>query len=264
VRRDRAELRELAPIVCSGTSLSTRIGPATLRELFESAKTTEEWRSVEVELSALSITESAGGVNAGDRRAIFSLIRGLRPKSVLEVGTHIGASTVHVVAALRPDAHAADPPKMTTVDIVDVNDERTMPWRQLGSTYSPREMITRMDAVGWVRFITGRSLDYLANCPQTFDFIFLDGDHAAKTVYQEIPAALRLLNPGGVILLHDYFPNLRPLWSNGAVIHGPWLATERLRSEGAAIRVLPFGELPWPTKLNSRVSSLALVVGASV
>jgi len=59
------------------------------------------------------------------------------------------------------------------------------------------------------------SLDYLAGCAQTFDFIFLDGDHAARTVYQEVPAALRLLNSGGVILLHDYFPNLRPLWSNG-------------------------------------------------
>jgi len=81
-------------------------------------------------------------------------------------------------------------------------------------------------------------------------------------VYREIPVALRLLNPGGVILLHDYFPDVKPLWSNGVVIRGPFAATERLKAEGARIEVLPLSELPWPTKLGSSVTSLALLVGA--
>jgi hypothetical protein len=124
-------------------------------------------------------------------------------------------------------------------------------------------MISKLGAASWVRFVTAPSLDYFRQCTERFDFIFLDGDHTARTVYQEVPAALRLLNPGGVVLLHDYFPMARPLWSNGVVIPGPWVATERLRSEGTRIRVLPFGELPWPTKENSRISSLALLVGES-
>jgi len=33
-----------------------------------------------------------GGVNAGDRRAIYSIILYLRPQKVLEVGTHLGAT----------------------------------------------------------------------------------------------------------------------------------------------------------------------------
>ena len=89
----------------------------------------------------------------------------------------------------------------------------------------------------------------------------LDGDHAPSAVYQELPAALRVLQSDGVILLHDYFPALKPLWSDGAVIRGPWLAIERLRSEGAKIKAIPLGELPWHTKLGSRRTSLALVVG---
>jgi hypothetical protein len=151
---------------------------------------------------------------------------------------------------------------MTTVDVVDVNDEVAGPWKTRHSTYSPRAMVSMMGAAEWVTFVTAASLDYLGRCTERFDFIFLDGNHSARTVYREVPAALRLLNPNGILLLHDYFPGGRPLWSDGVVIRGPWLAIERLCSEGAPIRIVPFGELPWPTKERSRVSSLALLVGS--
>ena len=34
------------------------------------------------------------------------------------------------------------------------------------------------------------------------------------TVYREVPLALGLLKPGGIILLHDFYPGARPLWSD--------------------------------------------------
>jgi len=37
------------------------------------------------------------------------------------------------------------------------------------------------------------------------------------------------------------------------------LATQRLKLEGADFNVVPFGELPWMTKFDSKVSSLALL-----
>jgi predicted O-methyltransferase YrrM len=116
-----------------------------------------------------------------------------------------------------------------------------------------------------ISFVTSDSLVYLASSSERYDLIFLDGDHAPSAVYSEIPAALSMLRSGGVILLHDYFPALEPLWPDGKVIQGPWLAVERLRSEGAKIKAIPLGELPWPTKLGSRKTSLALLVreGAS-
>lgn len=100
----------------------------------------------------------------------------------------------------------------------------------------------------------------MEKCEQRFDFIFLDGDHAAKTVYREVSAALKLLNPGGVILLHDYFNDLKPLWSNNILLAGPYLGVRRIREEGVPVRVIPLGQLPWPTKLGSNVTSLALLV----
>jgi predicted O-methyltransferase YrrM len=261
-QKERLRLGALGATPLEIGALARGITAARLQEILASPAIAAEWNAVEPELRALAITDRSGGVNPGDRRAIFHLLRGLRARSVLEVGTHIGASTVHAVAALRL-TRGEDPAgiSLTTVDISDVNDPVGRPWIKHGSTYAPREMVAKMGAEGWVSFVTSPSLLFLSTCEQRFDLVFLDGDHAADTVYREIPAALRVLRPGGVILLHDYFPGGAPLWSNGVVLPGPWLATERLRAEGAPIRILPLGELPWPTKLNSSVTSLALLVG---
>lgn len=97
-----------------------------------------------------------------------------------------------------------------------------------------------------------------------FDLIFLDGDHSAAAVYREIPLALGLLRPGGVILLHDYFPDGRPLWGNGEPILGPFKGARKHMRDGAGFDVIPLGRLEWPTKLGSNVTSLALVVRRAI
>jgi predicted O-methyltransferase YrrM len=94
---------------------------------------------------------------------------------------------------------------------------------------------------------------------EPYDLIFLDGDHRLKTVVAESPAALRRLRPGGFLLLHDFFPGLRPLWPDGKVIEGPQLAVRRLQRAGWRIDVRPLGDLPWPTKLGTARTSLALL-----
>ena len=120
-------------------------------------------------------------------------------------------------------------------------------------------MLARLDCAETVEFVTAPSLDYLAGRKAEFDFIFLDGDHRAHVVYREIPLALDALRPSGCLLLHDYHPDLRPVWSDGHVVHGPYLAVERLRRECGGLAALPLGALPWETKLRSNVTCLALL-----
>lgn len=86
---------------------------------------------------------------------------------------------------------------------------------------------------------------------QRFDFVFLDGDHGARTVYEELSAALPLLHEGGAILLHDYCPKAKPLFPEDVIIPGPFRAMARICKENRAIDVLPLGVLPWPTKLGT-------------
>ncbi len=194
-----------------------------------------------------------GGVNPGDRRAISAIVAHRLPETVLEIGTHVGSSTLTLAATLD---HIGS--RIKTVDIADVNDARTRPWARYGAPHSPAEIVRGLAPV---EFFVDSSLSYLADTDERYDFIFLDGDHSAATVYQELPLALSRLRRGGVILMHDYFPQGRRLWDEGELILGPFLAVRRLLKEGWPINVLPLGELPWPTKLGRNVTSLALVLG---
>jgi predicted O-methyltransferase YrrM len=261
IRHGIKELQRIQRAKCDVKYLKS-INEVDLKELFSSHQVEMEWDDIQKRIKQFGIPDGTDGVNPGDRRAIYYLIRGFKPTSVLEIGTHIGASTIHIAAALSQNQISEDTkqPTLVSVDIRDVNDLISKPWLKYGAKHSPIEMINKMELEYSVDFVTDTSLDYFAKCERKYDFVFLDGDHAVKTVYQEIPAALKLLNKDGLILLHDYFPNLEPLWSNGSVIPGPFLATERLKDEGVNLVVLPLGELPWPTKLQSNITSLALLL----
>jgi predicted O-methyltransferase YrrM len=258
--REEKGLRASPPARCNTENLR-KVGTLPLPEIFESPSIESKWNESRAKLDAFSIPDGTGGVNPGDRRAVYYLTSALKPLSVLEIGTHIGASTVNIASALAMNqASEQRNATLATVDISDVNSITAEPWLKYGSKRSPSERINSLGLQSLVEFVTETSLDYAARCNRKFDFIFLDGDHEAKTVYSEIPMALNLLNPNGVILLHDYFPNLKPLWSDGWAAPGPFLATDRLRAEGANISVLPLGALPWPTKLQSNITSLALLL----
>jgi len=263
VAREQDDLAQVPTIACDGSPLTRDMNAERLRTIFAQTQLAQEWEQVAQSMVPLKITDQAGGVNPGDRRAIFYLVRYLQAKSILEVGTHIGASTVHLAAALQRNQapRPGVPHRLVTVDIQDVNDPATRPWIGFGSTYAPQEMLAQLGLAGLVTFVTQPSLEFFPACRERFDLIFLDGSHAARTVYQEVPAALRLLNPGGLILLHDCFPDLRPLWSDGRVNPGPWLGIQRLRAEGAGLVIVPLGQLPWTTKLGTSVTSLALLAG---
>jgi predicted O-methyltransferase YrrM len=213
------------------------------------------WKLVAGRVEAGGLTHNMGGVNPGDRRAICALVAHLRPTKVLEVGTHIGSSTLVLAATL-----AGTGARITTVDVLNVNDPQTRPWERYGARQSPADLV-RDEAP--VSFVTGSSLAFLSGTSDQYDLIFLDGDHTAATVYRELPLALSRLAPGGVILMHDYFPGGRRLWRDGELILGPYLAVKRLIDDGAPIQDVPLGELPWPTKLGGNMTSLAAILATS-
>ena len=173
---------------------------------------------------------------------------------MLEIGTHVGTSTLSIAQALKSVSPTAN---LTTVDIRDVNDPRE--WRKHGLVMSPRDYAGRIGSLDRIRFEATASVAFMRQAKPGFDFIFLDGDHQAATVYREISAALALLSPRGAILLHDYYPDGRPLFADGVRITGPYRAVRRIQGECPGLAVHPLGALPWPTKQRSNVTSLALL-----
>jgi predicted O-methyltransferase YrrM len=248
--------REKAPSARNLTSLA----PDDVRRILDSADIAKEWTAYAPRLSELCQIEDGktGGVNPGDRRALFYLVRAFQPARVLEIGTHVGASTLYIGAALTRGGWEQTP-HLVSVDLEDVNDSSHSCWRQVGLAKSPKQMVDELNATVEIRFVTDDSRHFFATTKETFDFIFLDGDHAAETAYEDILGSLDVVNKNGLIVLHDYFPGGHPLWSDGSGLRGPFTAAEKVRASGVAIKVIPLGSLPWPTKLGSHVTSLALI-----
>jgi predicted O-methyltransferase YrrM len=260
IRREMKELSRIRRLECDVENLRPR-STIDLGGLFDSHEIEMRWAQSSKRLDAFAIPERRGGLNLSDRKAIYYLVSKLNPSSVLEIGTHIGASTLHIASALSANqAKDGREAKLVSVDIRDVNSLATKPWLTHGARQSPSEMIREIGYEPFVDFVTDSSLSYFAKCKRRFDLIFLDGDHSAATVYQEIPAALSRLNQNGVIVLHDYLPELKPLWSDVPVIPGPFLATERLVKEGANLVLLPI-RLPWPSTMQAYATSLSFLLG---
>jgi predicted O-methyltransferase YrrM len=202
--------------------------------------------------------EISEGVNPGDRRALYHLIAHFKPRRVLEIGTHVGASTLHISSAIR---RFVDGGALTTVDILDVNGPKGA-WKSLGLPCPPSGYLSRLGLDAIVSFVTGPALNELRGEPR-YDFIFLDGDHSPEAVYREISAGLKILNPNGLILLHDFYPGGKSLTPDGDVICGPSMAAERIKLETRDVTFLSLGNLPWETKAGGNATSLALVARSS-
>jgi Methyltransferase domain len=111
-----------------------------------------------------------------------------------------------------------------------------------------------------VTLVKNSLLQCLAGCTDCFDLVFLDGENTAANVYQEMSLALKVLNKDGVILLHDYFPKNRALSAGNSPRVGPYIPLSRVRKKSPQIKVISLGELPWPTKLGTSKTTLALVM----
>lgn len=256
--RDKSQLSSLQALSFKEQNLRS-LDKTTIDEILNDTHSNEAWDETRNAIAAIfGDSDKYGGVNPGDRQALYKLLHGIKPQSVLEVGTHIGASTLYIARALKAQNPSA---KVTTVDILDVN-APDGPWQSVGLDHTPKQFAEKLDCANQIEFVKSPCVNYMRSTEQKFDFVFLDGDHSASSVYQEISAALDILAPGGIILMHDYYPDGQVMYTDGTAITGPYLAVERIKSENETIRVLPLGALPWPTKQGSHMTSLAVLTKA--
>ena len=199
----------------------------------------------------------SGGVNPGDIRAIHYLITEFKPIRILEIGTHIGNSLISMALAA---SYCNNEFNITTVDIKDVNDQNIKPWTKSNSKYSPYELLKQFELEHKVTFKKSDSVSFLKSSTSKYDFIFLDGSHHADIIYDEIMYVSNLIEDDCIILLHDYFPDGKPIWNESSKISGPYLAFEKIKNNNQNdIDVLPLRNLPWKTKYNSNKTSLAIL-----
>lgn len=113
------------------------------------------------------------------------LLKQLKAKNVLEIGTAIGFSASLMAETLGEDAH------ITTIDRFPVMIEKA------------KSNFKKMGLTDRVTLLEGEAAELLQTLEGPYDFIFMD---SAKSKYITfLPECLRLLKPGGVLMVDDIF-----------------------------------------------------------
>ena len=249
------------PVMAADVAPLPRAAEISFPDMLRGDGIADGWEKAKTSIN--EIFEDVPGSHAIDpdsRRAIYHLIRRLQPRSVLEIGTNRGASTLHAAMAMREYRNVGRPPRLVTVDLFDVNNPATVEAKRYRISTPPRKMLARLDCADVVEFSIARSTDYLNGRETEFDFILLDHAPAADIAYRDIVLAIRALRPSGQVLIHSYFPDGKSLGTAERVNSDSYLAVRRLRREGARLVALPLGTLPWPTEPGgSNLTSLALL-----
>jgi predicted O-methyltransferase YrrM len=113
-------------------------------------------------------------------RLLKMLVKMIRPRTVLEIGTYSGYSALSMAEGLDEGA------MLHTFEINDEQEEFTRPWLE-GSPYADK-----------IRFYIGDALQLLPPMGLTFDLAFIDADKRLYREYYEM--VLPMLRPGGFIL----------------------------------------------------------------
>ena len=113
-------------------------------------------------------------------RLLRMLVRMIRPKNILEVGTFSGYSAISMAEGLDEDGH------LYTFEINDEQEPFTRPW------------IESSDVADKITFIIGDAVTEAPRLGIEFDMAFIDGN---KRTYRECyEMVLSVLRPGGFIL----------------------------------------------------------------
>ncbi len=142
---------------------------------------------------------------------LHSLIRNLRPRVIVEVGTFCSVSTHWMAAALHEMGgngviHAFD----------DFGPIYKGPWRDAemasGRMEWVQERLSKAGLLDRVIFHPGDSVTQILAARQELErcggvqFAFIDGDHTVGGALQDLWAVEPVLNTGGYVMLHDTFP----------------------------------------------------------
>ena len=128
---------------------------------------------------------------------LYRMVRHLRPRRVLEIGTQTGASAVTMALAFRDNGITTD---ITCVDPF-------YPTGDNDGSASLGEWYSNVFASGLkpgIQLLLTTSQAILPELGRRFDLAFVDGSHHYVDVRADLLMTLALLQPGGYLIAHDY------------------------------------------------------------
>lgn len=133
---------------------------------------------------------------------IESLITMISAKNILELGTHTGRTTLHMLRAIVGIEGA----RVTSIDARPTHD---------------REFFDQPEIAKHFRHITGWTPDVLSQLKgEVFNFVFVDSDHDITHTQREVEALMAITEPGSMLAFHDI-----PLWRTPSIREEPPVRT---------------------------------------
>jgi len=179
------------------------------------------WLAMLKKLYAMPITfPAAMSPEAG--LLLFSLVRNIRPRTVVEVGSFLGVSTIWIAAALEEigdeenasgDA-AGRPGALVAID--DFAPVKETEWRKVSLDGDRLPIVQRhIEEAGLahrVHLEKGMSWEVLPRIRESLrasgmvQLALLDGDHGAEGVRKDLIELEPVLETGGYVIVHDTIP----------------------------------------------------------
>jgi predicted O-methyltransferase YrrM len=118
--------------------------------------------------------------------------------NVLQIGTFTGDASVWLLKNILTDQTSL----LTDVDTWLGSDEpahKGMDFEDVYLTY-----FSKVSKFSNVNSFKGTSDEFFAENEETFDFIYIDGDHTSQQVLKDAENALKILRPNGILAFDDY------------------------------------------------------------
>jgi predicted O-methyltransferase YrrM len=155
-------------------------------------------------------------------RLLLHLVRELRPRECLELGTGYGISTAYQAAALELDSRG----HLVSLDVPEMSELAARGLARLG-------LDSRVELVPG---LLADTLDAVAGRSPGFDYALLDADHTEKSTVGAFDTILPAMADPGVVVVDDinWNPEMHRAWRTIAGC-GPVVGTVSIRRLGIAI-----------------------------
>lgn len=126
-------------------------------------------------------------------KLLHNIVRHYQPRRMLELGSHLGVSTLYQASAMAPEA-----------SFISLEGDPTL--AQLAQKHLTQQGLTNTRVVEGAFSATLPGLELASLSP---DYVFIDGDHRYEPTVDYVNTILPHMAPGGILIMDDIY------WSEG-------------------------------------------------
>tara|TARA_R110002020_G_scaffold3005_8_gene13921 strand:+ start:731 stop:1315 length:585 start_codon:yes stop_codon:yes gene_type:complete len=156
----------------------------------------------------------------------------LKPKTILEVGTHNGRSaSIMLQEAVKHNPNV----KYFGFDLFDEMTEKLAVEEHHGKRLPSMSIASQKLAAYNVAFFKGNTKDTLSEftTDETVDFVFIDGGHSVETIQSDWNNIKRLISDSSVVVFDDYYQETEEVGCKAVV--------DSLKAEGYKVEQIESG-----------------------